>query len=223
MTDIRTDSTNLNQLRSVIELQEGRIGNYPWNQVDSIAVSTEEKQQLEVIESRLRNTFIDLMNASTILSRAIYPLLVLAERDDIEAWTRIELLAQYPNKFNIRAMVDGGLAKTVAGRVIPPYFLVVKVEQVTESSNRLLKVYVQMLTAACLNWNHDKNPIQTVFGCYTIGDTWKFLRAEVEGIEQERPIMRIEYSRDYLQRMESETICKILKGIVDIKTEGNSQ
>ncbi|NEO73642.1 hypothetical protein [Moorena sp. SIO3H5] len=66
-------------------------------------------------------------------------------------------------------------------------------------------------------------PIQTVFGCYTIADTWKFLRAEVEAIEQERPIMRVEYSREYVGRLESETIFKILKGIVGLKTEGNSQ
>ncbi|AOY83006.1 hypothetical protein BJP36_26915 [Moorena producens JHB] len=76
MYQIRTDSTSLKELRSVIELQEGRIGNYPWTQVDSIAVSTEEKQQLEVIESRLINPSIHLMNESTIWSIGIYTLLL---------------------------------------------------------------------------------------------------------------------------------------------------
>ncbi|NEQ07140.1 MAG: hypothetical protein F6K37_14705 [Moorea sp. SIO4E2] len=221
MDYIRITETSLSKLRSVIELQEGRIGNYPWTQVDSIAVSTEEKQQLEVIESRLINPSIHLMNESTIWSRGIYPLLVLAERDDIEAWAKINLDAQYP-KFKLEGIADGGLVKTVAGRVTPPYLLVVEAQKGTEAINPLLKLYGQILGAACLNSKRDQSPIQTVFGCYTIADTWKFLRAEVEGIEQERPIMRVEYSREYVGRLESETICKILKGIVDITTEGKS-
>ncbi|NEO71159.1 hypothetical protein [Moorena sp. SIO3H5] len=159
MDYIRITDNSLSQLRSVIELQEGRIGNYPWTQADSIAVSTEEKQQLQVIESRLSNTFIDLMNESTIWSRAIYPLLVLAEGDDIEARAEIKLKAQY-SKFKLEGMANGGLVKTVAGRVTPPYFLVVEAQKGTEAINPLFKLYGHMLAAAWLNWKRDHSPIE---------------------------------------------------------------
>ena len=55
---------------------------------------------------------------------------------------------------------------------------------------------------------------QEIFGCYTMADVWKFMRAEVEGIDSEKPIIRIEYSREYAQKNEPEIILKILKGIV---------
>ncbi|MCY7320294.1 MAG: hypothetical protein LH660_00425 [Phormidesmis sp. CAN_BIN36] len=53
-----------------------------------------------------------------------------------------------------------------------------------------------------------------IFGCYTIADTWKFLRAEIENIDTEQPTMSLEYSREYVEKLETETIFKILKTIV---------
>ncbi|WAN68967.1 hypothetical protein BJP36_26925 [Moorena producens JHB] len=46
---------------------------------------------------------------------------------------------------------DGGLVKTVAGRVTSPYLLVVEAQKGTEAINPLLKLYGQILGAACLN------------------------------------------------------------------------
>ncbi|MCB1193396.1 MAG: hypothetical protein H7A23_23315 [Leptospiraceae bacterium] len=45
--------------------------------------------------------------------------------------------------------------------------------------------------------------------------TWKFLRAEVEGIDMDIPILRVECSREYVEKLEAELIFRILKSIVE--------
>ncbi|BAP54503.1 hypothetical protein THII_0206 [Thioploca ingrica] len=67
---------------------------------------------------------------------------------------------------------------------------------------------------AHLNWENDGNEPQEIFGCYTIADSWKFLRVEMVGITTDIPTMRIEYSREYVEKLEAEIIFKILKRIV---------
>ena len=71
-----------------------------------------------------------------------------------------------------------------------------------------------MLAAAHLNWEKDALPLQEIFGCYTIADTWNFVRAEVEGIEADVPTLRLEFSREYSEKLEIETIFKIVRAIV---------
>ena len=68
-----------------------------------------------------------------------------------------------------------------------------------------------------MNWKDDGNDPQTVFGGYTIADTWKFLKAEIEGIDTNQTQMCIESSREYVEKLEVETIFKILKGFILIK------
>jgi hypothetical protein len=40
------------------------------------------------------------------------------------------------------------------------------------------------------------------------------VRAEVSGIAIDRPLLRTEYSREYVEKFEAMTILKLLKGIV---------
>lgn len=47
-----------------------------------------------------------------------------------------------------------------------------------------------------------------------VGDSWQFVRAEVAEMDTERPRLTVEYSREYVEKLEAETILKILKGIV---------
>jgi hypothetical protein len=92
--------------------------------------------------------------------------------------------------------------------------VVVETKKGVEGQNPVFQLYGQLLAAAYLNWVNDPCPQQEIFGCYTIADTWKFVRAELEGIETERPTMRLEYSREYSEKYDAETILKILKSIV---------
>jgi hypothetical protein len=44
--------------------------------------------------------------------------------------------------------------------------------------------------------------------------TWKFLRAEVDQLNSEKPVIQLEYSREYVEKLETEAIFRILKTIV---------
>lgn len=204
---------SLAELREVIHLQEGRIAPYPWTQVDSIPVSDHELRRIQDIQSHLWNEDTHLMNEATIWSRGIYPLLLLAERGSIRAWAAVPLQAHYPH-FEIDGIADGVLGEVVVGRMESPHVVVVETKKGIENQTPVFQLYGQLLAAAYLNGLHDGKPKQEIFGCYTIADIWKFVRAEIDGMDADKPTMRLEYSREYMEKLESETILKILKGIL---------
>jgi len=111
-------------------------------------------------------------------------------------------------------IADGVLRKAVAGRVESPYLMVVEAKKGVESQHPVFQLYGQLLASAYLNWENDPQPIQEVFGCYTIADTWKFVRAEIQNLETDKPTMRLEYSKEYAEKYEAEIVLKILKLIV---------
>jgi hypothetical protein len=72
----------------------------------------------------------------------------------------------------------------------------------------------QLLAVARLNWEYNSANLQEIYGCYTIADIWKFIRAEIEEIELKRVKMELEFSREYSAKLEGETILRILKKVV---------
>ena len=71
-----------------------------------------------------------------------------------------------------------------------------------------------MLAAARLNWEQDANPEQEIFGCYTVTDTWAFVRGVVSDIDTEKPTFTLEFSPDYNGISDAENIVQLLKFIV---------
>lgn len=213
MTNLTFLEIKIADLKKLVNLKEGKIATYEWNEVDAIALTEIEQKRLEYIRSDLLNYDTHLANEATIWARAIYPMLVLAEREYIQAWAGIPLQAQY-NQFQIKGVVDGVLGKTVAGRIEAPYLVVLETKKGVENQNPVFQLYGQMLAAARLNWENEERSPQEIFGCYTIADVWKFLRAEINEIDSDMPTMQIEYSREYAEKSEAEIILKILKGIV---------
>jgi hypothetical protein len=71
-----------------------------------------------------------------------------------------------------------------------------------------------MLAAARLNWQINAEESQRIFGCYTIADTWTFLKGEVHNINSDRPLLKVEYSQEYTQKYDTATILKLIKSIV---------
>lgn len=203
---------SLTELKAVIHLQEGKIANHSWTQIETISLTNYELERIQDIQSHLWNEDTHLMNEATIWARGIYPLLLLAERSSIRAWAAVPLQAQYP-QFEIDAIADGVLGKVVMGRVEHPYLVVIEAKKGIDNQTPVFQLYGQLLAAAYLNWVHDTKPKQEIFGCYTIADIWKFVRAEIEGIDADKPTMRLEYSREYSEKLEAETILKILKMI----------
>ena len=204
---------SLADLKRLVTLQEGTVAPHPWAQIDSIALTDNEQRQVQDLKSRLSNCDTHLMNEATIWARAIYPLLSLAEQEPIQAWAEVPLQAQYA-QFEIEGVADGVLGKTVAGRVESPYLIVVEAKKGVDNQNPVFQLYGQLLAGAHVNWENDQQKIQEIFGCYTIADTWKLVRAEIKEIESDRPIMQLEYSREYTERYDAEVLLKILKLIV---------
>jgi hypothetical protein len=199
--------------KRLVKIQEASVSTYSWTEVDEILLDDREQQQVREIISHLLNYQTHLMNEATIWSRGIYPLLLLAERGEIMAWAGVPLQATYA-QFELEGVADGALAKSVAGLVESPFLVVVEAQKGIEAQNPLFQLYGQILAAARINWETDRRLPQEVFGCYTIADSWTFLRAEVDEIEAQIPVLKVEYSREYVEKLEAEKILKILKAIV---------
>ena len=213
MPKLTFSSITLEDLKSVIHLQEGTIGRYDWNEVTSIALTDQEQRRVTEVSAYLLDRDTTLMNEATVWGKAIFPLLTLAESENVEAWAEVMLRAQY-ELFALEGLADGVLGRSVIGRVEAPYLVVVEAKKGIEAQSPVYQLYGQLLAAAHLNWELDGEAVQEIFGCYTIGDVWKFVRAEVSGIKSDRPTLKTEYSREYVEKLEAETILKLLKGIV---------
>ncbi|NEP01162.1 MAG: hypothetical protein F6K58_21380 [Symploca sp. SIO2E9] len=213
MTKLTFSGISKGDLKQFIHLQECGTTAYPWTEMNSIPLDEREQRQVQDITSRLLNYQTHLMNEATIWARGIYPLLVLAERENIQAWAEVSLKARY-TKFELDGVADGVLGKSATGCLESPYLVVVEAKNGVEAENPLFQLYGQLLAAAHLNWESEGHDPQEIFGCYTIADSWTFIRGEVEAIESELPTLRVEYSREYVEKLEAETILRILKGVV---------
>jgi hypothetical protein len=213
MPKLTFSTISLAELQSCIDLQEGTVGNYGWNQVSNISLTVHEQQRVTEVSDYLLDRDTTLMNEATVWGKAIFPLLTLAEQGNIEIWAEVLLRAKYKT-FELDGVVDGVLGKSVIGRIEAPYLVVVEAKKGIDAQSPVYQLYGQLLAAAHLNWELNGDDCQEIFGCYTIGDTWKFVRAEVSGIADDRPFMKTEYSREYVEKLEAETILKLLKGIV---------
>ena len=134
-------------------------------------------------------------------------------RGGFRAWAEVALAGQF-STFEIFGVADGALGRSIAGRLISPYLVVVETKRGIEA-DPIPQLYGQMLAAAYLNWKSDAQAVQEIFGCYTIADSWTFLRGEVSQFEADRPMLKVEYSREYSEKYDAEIILKILKQTVD--------
>jgi hypothetical protein len=213
MEKLTPSTLSLPILKRWVNLDEYGIAEYDWLDVEAISLSETEQQELQQIKSRLLNHRTLLMNEATIWARGIYPLLLLAEQGNIEAWAGVPMRATYP-QFEMEGIADGVLGKCVSGFIETPYLVVVEAKRGLEAQNPIYQLYGQLLVAAHLNWENDLTEPQEIFGCYTIADNWSFIRAEINGMSADRPTLRIESSMQYAEAYDAETIVKILKGIV---------
>jgi hypothetical protein len=213
MSKLTFSAVSLEDLQAVVDLREGAIGRYGWNDVGAIGLTEYERRRVMEVGAYLLDRDTTLMNEATVWGKAIFPLLTLAEDGNVEIWAEVMLRAQY-GRFTLEGVVDGVLGRSVIGRVEAPFLVVVEAKKGVEAQSPVYQLYGQLLAAARLNWELDGKEVQEVFGCYTIGDVWKFVRAEVSGIASDRPMLRTEYSREYVEKLEAEMILKLLKGIV---------
>ncbi len=214
MEKITASKVTLADLRRLVEIRESGIAAYAWTQVEQCSLSDRERTQLQEITAHLLNYETHLMNEATVWGRGIYPLLLLAERGQIQAWAGVLLKTRYP-QFEVEGEADGVLGRWIAGSPEAPYLVVVEAKRGLEAQNPRFQLYANLLAAARLNWELNPQLPQEIFGCYTIADTWTFLRAEVDQIDSDRPTLSLESSREYVEKLEAATILQFLKQIID--------
>ena len=178
-----------------------------------ISLTDDEHRRLEDIKSTLHHHHLVVMNEATLWARAIYPILMLAEQGRVRAWSGVSLKAAYPT-FALEGEVDGALAPSVAGRVRPPYLIVHEAKRGLNAPDPLYQLYGEMLAAARINAKRDAAPEQEIFGCYTVNETWAFVRGVVREMESEKPSFAVEFAPAYSGISDAEQIVQLLKFIV---------
>ncbi len=201
-------------LKSIVKIDEKGVVPEKWAKMSSKYTQTsQDKEKINLIQSSLKYHRLNLMNEATLWARAIYPLLMLAEQGSIEAWAEVSLKSKYPH-FELDGIVDGILGDCHSGMIDIPYLVVIEAKRSLESKLPQFQVYGAMLAAAWLNWQETQKTEQEIFGCYTIGDNWTFIHGIVSDFEADYPVMTLEFSPEYFQRLEAETILQILKFII---------
>lgn len=213
MTQLTLSKLTIQDIKRVVHLKEFGNGRYDWTLVDDVLLTSREQTRLTELESTLDADPVHLLNESTIWSRAIYPLLQLSEQDDIRALSGVSLQATYQN-FSLDGIADGVIGRSITGRIEVPYIVMVEAKRGIEGQNPIAQLYGELLVAARLNWENDGKAIQEIFGCYTIADSWTFVRAVVSEIENDRPTLTTEHSREYAEKTSSFKILKTLKFII---------
>jgi len=216
MTTFKFSEISFADLKQLVSLEEQYHSTYLWDDVDAPQLTEQEIWLINTIVGYIRDLPVHLLNEATVWARAVYPLLLLAETQDIRAWSELPLSCQY-QQFALEGVVDGILGKSYAGRMDAPYLVVIEAKRGIEAQSPVAQSYAQILAAARLNWEQDNQQPQEMFGCYTIADTWTFMRAEVADIDTNKPTMHLETSREYSEKLEAASIARILKKIVSSK------
>ncbi len=198
-------------LNSMVTVREMGVTPALWDTTD-VSLSEYERPRVEDIIASLAHKSILLMNDATIWSRAIYPLLVLAERGGLETWAQLPLMAEYP-RFVLEGIADGAVGYNLSGPTNSLCLIMVQVKREPQIQDPLTKLYGAMLAAARMNWAQDNRVPQEIYGCYTVADNWIFAHGLVADFEALQPTMAVALSRAYSETAEVETILRILKSI----------
>ncbi len=199
-------------LKTLVTLKGKYVAAEVWEQMQ-IDLTENELRRLKDLISTLRRRNLMVMNESTLWARAIYPMLVLAEQGHVQAWRGVPLKAAYAT-FALEGEADGALAPSLGGKIQPPYLIVHEAKRGINAPDPQFQLYGEMLAAAWLNWQKDSNTEQEIFGCYTVNDSWAFVRGVVSDIDVEKPTFTVEFSPDYNGILDAEYIVRLLKFIV---------
>lgn len=199
-------------LNTLVTLHEEESALETWEEMQA-ALTSKEQMLLDYFTASLYRRNLVPMNEATLWSRAIYPLLRLAEHGRIQAWADVPLKATYP-KFELEGEADGALATSIGGKIRTPYLIVHEAKRGVNAPDPQYQLYGEMLAAAWLNCKNTTTLEQEIFGCYTVVDNWAFLRGVVGDIESEKPTLNIEFGPVCNGVLEAERIVQILKSIV---------
>ncbi|MBW4527136.1 MAG: hypothetical protein KME18_18435 [Phormidium tanganyikae FI6-MK23] len=199
-------------LASVVDLTEEASSIWQTLLDQAPSLTELELNQLHFTTEKLRNIPTQTINEATIWARAIYPMMVLAETDSIRAASEVPLTAKFP-EFEIAGIADGVLGTLTGSRITAPFFVVFEAKRAIEGTDPIPQLYGELICAAYLNHRHFPQEPQTIFGAYTVADTWTFSRGQIRR-SGDRVQVRFDVSREFRQVFEAEEILKLLKAIL---------
>lgn len=176
--------------------------------------------QLRYLTGKLAKAQPMMLNGATIWSRAVYPLLELAETDRIRAWAEVPLVARDPyTDTELGGIVDGVLAPegVLAGAPGLPFLLVVEGKRGMDAADPRPQLLAAILAVLWTEVAHagEAAPAEA-FGCFTVGDIWTFVRAEAVARAAgsvPRLGVTLSWSREYAERAEADAILGVLRWI----------
>jgi len=213
-------SVSLDDLARLAALESRGVTADPW---DSAVEPPDETAlgQLRYLTAKLAHTQPTTLNEATLWSRAVYPLLELAETGRVRAWAEVTLSAKDPyTDTELAGIVDGVLAPEglLAGAPGLPFLLVVEAKRgmdATDPRPQLLAAILAVLWATLARTREEERPIEA-FGCFTVSDIWTFVRAEAwvrpAGSTPRLGVM-LSWSREYAERAEADAILRVLRWI----------
>jgi hypothetical protein len=204
----------LDRLREFVELRDQGIQQHLWDERRGGDLTEREQVFVSVLCEHLLSERTTLLNEATIWARAIYPLLELAERDDVRAYAEVSLSAKL-GYGELRGEVDGELAtRGLDAQAVSPYLVVVEAKRGVEGTDPIAQLHGALLCAAWQNQRRQPLPEHRIYGAYTVADTWSFVECTATGLDEARPTMTTAGSREYLERTEATTILLVLKSLV---------
>lgn len=222
MTTLSFAQIDEQQLSTLVHLV-GPIDDEPlWSALEKTVVPPRQTQELDVVRGWLRGFDTVTANESTLWARAIYPMLVLAEEDRVRAWSQVMVRATLrvgEESVELAGVIDGVLAResVVGGQAVAPLLLVVETKRGIDATDPRPQLLAALLASieAERALNTRSSEVIERFGCFTVGDTWKFLRAEARRTpEAPTRAMSISWSRAFSERLESDAILSTLRGVV---------
>ncbi len=205
---------SLEQLGELCELQHRGVCPGFWDDRPLGDLTEDEQRFLATLRKHIVPYSVHLANEATIWARAIYPLLLLAEQDDIRAFSSVPLRGQLPSG-ELRGEVDGAMAHIgIQADAQPPYLVVVEAKRGVEASDPVAQLLGGLLCAAVKNQKKRPRAEQRLYGAYTVADVWTFLQATVTGLDEGRPAMTTIASREYTEKTEADLILRLLKSMV---------
>lgn len=206
----------LNELNNAVLAEVATIGHEPkqlpyWDELGKRELDEHDRLALGLITEKILQYKTQRLNEATIWARAIYPLLALAERDPIMAFSMVPLAATFDG-IEIRGEADGALAASINEEPGLLYLVIVQAKRGIGARDPMAQLLGAMLCAARSN-EREGHAAGEIFGCYTIGDVWTFLRGTLDW-SQPKPAMSVLASREYTEKNEAATILSILDSIV---------
>jgi hypothetical protein len=219
MAKLSFASVTLDDLARLAALQAPATVREPW---DGAVEPLDERTQiiLRYLTEKLAEAHPTTLNEATLWSRALYPLLELAETGRVRAWAEVAFAAKDPSSDNeLSGVVDGVLAQegVFAGTPGQPFLLVMEAKRVMGATDPRPALVAALLAVL---WNKlgqvEAGRSAEAFGCFTAGDIWTFVRAEAT-VRSEAHTPRLgvtlSWSREYPERTEAAAILQVLRWI----------